>query len=106
MRELDDIIPASVSIHNHVIPLREIGRTLVLAIDESVSTDTRERIAFILNRTLRFVVATALIVMSLIHAVIVSIQPVSVVVVSFQRLGSGIPITVTAIASLRRSLLV
>ena len=56
MRELDDIIPASVAIDNRVVPIREIGKTLVLATDESVLPETRERIAFILNRNLRFVV--------------------------------------------------
>ena len=56
MRALDDIIPASVAIDNRVKPLCEIGRTLVLAIDESVSTNTTERISFILTRDVRFVV--------------------------------------------------
>lgn len=56
MGNIDEIIPASVALDMGVVPIREIGKTLVLASDAKVTTETRERIAFILNRDVRFVI--------------------------------------------------
>jgi hypothetical protein len=56
MLEIKDTIPASVAIELRVVPVREIGSTLILAIDCKTNTETMSRLAFILNRDVRFIV--------------------------------------------------
>lgn len=56
MLDIKDTIPASVAIELRVVPVREIGSTLILATDSEANTEARSRLAFILNRDVRFVV--------------------------------------------------
>jgi hypothetical protein len=56
MVDVKDTIPASVAIELRVVPVREIGSTLVLATDCNTETETKSRLVFILNRDVRFVV--------------------------------------------------
>ena len=55
MPDIKDTVPASVAIDMRVVPVREIGRTLVLATDDKIGNEARDRIVFILNREVRFV---------------------------------------------------
>lgn len=55
MHDIANTVPGSVAIDMRVVPVREIGRTLVLAIDTQPTTETRSRLAYILNREVRFV---------------------------------------------------
>jgi len=56
MQDITDTVPGSVAIEMRVMPVREIGRTLVLATDSKPSTETESRLILILNRDIRFVV--------------------------------------------------
>lgn len=53
---INDTIPASVAIEMRVVPLRELAGTLIIATDAQVLHETLERLSFILNRKVRFVV--------------------------------------------------
>lgn len=53
------LIPHSVAIENNVVPVREIGTTLVLATSARVTDDTEAKLRFILNRDIRFVFRSA-----------------------------------------------
>jgi len=55
MLDINDTVPPSVAIEMRVVPIREIGGKLVLATDGKVGIETRDRIVFILNRDVRFV---------------------------------------------------
>jgi hypothetical protein len=56
MLGIKDTIPASVAIELRVVPVREIGNTLVLATDCKTEKETKTRLVFILNRDVRLVV--------------------------------------------------
>lgn len=49
-------VPGSVAIDLRVIPMRELGDTLVLATDTRPTTEKESRLVFILNRAVRFVI--------------------------------------------------
>ncbi len=55
MQDIANTVPGSVAIEMRVVPVREIGRTLVLAIDTQQATEAQSRLAYILNREIRFV---------------------------------------------------
>ena len=55
MTDINDIIPASVAVEMRVVPLREVAGILILATDVQNFNETRDRIAFILNRNVRIV---------------------------------------------------
>jgi hypothetical protein len=56
MQDITDTVPGSVAIEMRVFPVREIGRTLVLATDSKPTTEAKSRLIFILNREVRFVI--------------------------------------------------
>lgn len=51
-----EVIPAAIAFGYRVVPIREIGSTLVLATDGDTGTEARSRLVFILEREVRFVV--------------------------------------------------
>ncbi len=53
--ELADLLPASVAVENRIIPIGEIGDTLVVASDLELVGERRDKLTFILNRSLRSV---------------------------------------------------
>lgn len=56
MQDITNTVPPSVAIEMRVVPVREIGFTLVLAIDSKPTTEIESRLVYILNRKVRFVV--------------------------------------------------
>ena len=54
-----DLVPASVVYDNHVAPLRILANTLILASAVPLSTETQQRLNFILNCSVRGVIRTA-----------------------------------------------
>ncbi len=55
MAEIHSTIPFSVAIDLRVVPVREIGSTLVLATDSKTGIEAQNRIEYLLNRDVRFV---------------------------------------------------
>ena len=56
MLDITAAIPGSFAIELRVVPVREIGRTLVLATDCKPTSDIESRLTFLLNRKVRFVI--------------------------------------------------
>lgn len=55
MANINDLLPASVALELRVVPMRELAGTLILATDSQVLDETRDRIAYILNRKVHLV---------------------------------------------------
>ncbi|MCA8987030.1 MAG: hypothetical protein KDA78_05285 [Planctomycetaceae bacterium] len=54
--DITSSVPAPLAMEMRVIPVRESGRTLVLASDCKPAAEAQEKLAFILNREVRFVI--------------------------------------------------
>ena len=54
-----DLVPASVAYDNHIVPLRILADTLVVATATPLTTETQQRLHFILNRNVRGVIRSA-----------------------------------------------
>jgi len=54
-----ELVPASVAYDNHVVPLRILADTLIVASAEPLTTETQQRLHFILNRNVRGVIRSA-----------------------------------------------
>lgn len=55
MKNISHTLPASIAIDIRVVPVRELGRTLVVAVDCTPTSETRDRLMYLLNRNVRLV---------------------------------------------------
>jgi type II secretory ATPase GspE/PulE/Tfp pilus assembly ATPase PilB-like protein len=55
MSEISDLLPEAIARRERVVPINVLRSTVVLACSQPISQETSDRLSFILNRELRFV---------------------------------------------------
>lgn len=55
MSDISDLLPEAIARRERVVPINRLRGTVVLACSQPINKETRDRLSFILNRELRFV---------------------------------------------------